>query len=305
MGLCRNCRHPVDIRKPMLAEKIGVKDLDKIHYPVVVSPKLDGIRCIVLNGKALTRTFHEQPNRYVRQWLEENMPDGIDGELMVRNAKFNEVTSGIMSEDGEPDFYYAVFDYVAGDTKKPFQERLKDLREVMMKNDPHIWIVPQVVVNNPEEMRQFFQTALKDGFEGAVFRDPNSPYKSGRSTLREGYMIKLKPWEDSEAEIIGYTPLYHNANEAGQDAFGRTKRSHMLEGMEEMPRLGNLIVRDLKSGVEFEVGSGFSAEQRERYWMSRDKLKGQIITYKFIPIGIKEKPRFPIWKGFRSKLDID
>jgi DNA ligase 1 len=60
------------------------KDLTGIKYPILASPKLDGIRCIMINGVAMSRTLKPIPNLYVQERLK-NLPNGLDGELIVGN----------------------------------------------------------------------------------------------------------------------------------------------------------------------------------------------------------------------------
>ena len=90
--------------KPMLAVKA---DMDQIVLPILVTPKRDGIRCLTVNGVAMSRSLKPIPNKFVREQLAGL--HGLDGELMLKGA-FNDVQSGIMTEDGEPDFMYHVFD---------------------------------------------------------------------------------------------------------------------------------------------------------------------------------------------------
>lgn len=79
------------ITKPMLASKCENPHL--LPFPVLATPKLDGIRCLKIGGKALTRSLKPISNRFVREWIEDNLPDGVDGELMLRNDTFSETTS--------------------------------------------------------------------------------------------------------------------------------------------------------------------------------------------------------------------
>ena len=51
------------------------------------------------------------------------------------------------------------------------------------------------------------------GFEGAMVRSLDGRYKNGRSTLREGLLLKVKPWKDSEAEILEVYEMMRNENE--------------------------------------------------------------------------------------------
>ena len=66
--------------------------------------------------------------------------------------------------------------------------------------------------------------------------------------------------------------------------------------------MGAITVRDLKTGVEFEIGSGFTAEQRLDFWAN--KYIGEIVKYSYFEVGAKDKPRFPTYLGFRSKDDM-
>ena len=61
--------------------------------------------------------------------------------------------------------------------------------------------------DNNEELIDYEQGAVEDGYEGVMLRDPSAPYKYGRSTVRKGYLLKLKRFEDSEAEVIDIVGL--------------------------------------------------------------------------------------------------
>ena len=80
---------------------------------------------------------------------------------------------------------------------------------------------------------------------------PDGPYKCGRSTVREGYLLKLKRFADGEAVILGCCEQMHNANAAQQDAFGRTKRSSHKDNKIGKATLG------AKDAPRFPVWLGF------------------------------------------------
>jgi DNA ligase-1 len=69
--------------------------------------------------------------------------------------------------------------------------------------------------------------------------------------------------------------------------------------------LGVLQVRDVKTGVEFGLGSGFKEVDRHEIWQNKDKFMGRLVTYKYQAVGVKDKPRIPIFKGFRDHADTD
>jgi DNA ligase-1 len=137
-----------------------------------------------------------------------------------------------------------------------------------------------------------------------MLRSYEGPYKQGRSTENEGYLVKVKRFEDSEAEILGAFEEMHNDNAKETNELGRTKRSTAQAGLIPSGVLGGFDVRDLKTGVEFSVGSGFTAEMKAEYWQARENLVGSIIKYKHFPSGGKDKPRHPIFLGMRSKEDM-
>src|SRR5262245_35069587 len=111
-------------------------DLSELRYPVLVSPKLDGVRAIRLGNRLVSRTLKDIPNKYVRNWCIEHLPEGLDGELLLRDwtAPFSDVSSAIMSIEGEPDFVFAAFDVLSLDPSdgrhfndEPFEDRFAKL----------------------------------------------------------------------------------------------------------------------------------------------------------------------------------
>lgn len=289
--------------KPMLAGK-APEDLSTLRYPVLVSPKLDGIRCIIRDGVAVSRTLKPIPNLFVQEELR-GLPHGLDGELMLADPKatFNEIQSAIMSRDGEPNFVFWVFDWSQTDPVE-FRIRLRDVQGRVAH--PRIATVSHNLVGELNTLMHFEAAYVEQGYEGAMIRDPEGPYKYGRSTTKEGYRLKLKRFEDAEAVVIGAVERMHNENDLEQDNLGHAKRSHAKAGMVPAGDLGALIVRT-PAGVEFEIGSGFTALQRVELWhrhtyagLGSGGLIGDQVTYKFQPHGVKDKPRCPVFKGFRS-----
>lgn len=290
----------MEIKRPMLSATID--DLSLFKFPKLASPKLDGFRCLKVNGKALSRSFKPIANVYTRETVE-TFPDGLDGELMLANpnATFNEISSAFRKYEGEPDFVFFVFDFVM---EAPFKERLAHLETVI--NNPRIKFVPHILVGSWEEVREFEEKCLAEGYEGVMLRDPEGPYKQGRATEKEGYLLKVKRFEDSEAEILDFKEQMHNTNEQEVNELGLSSRSSKKENMVPANTLGKFVVRDLYTGVEFDIGSGegLTDELRKEIWDNQDKYKTEIIKYKYQKIGTKDKPRIPIWLGFRDREDI-
>jgi DNA ligase-1 len=63
-------------------------------------------------------------------------------------------------------------------------------------------------------------------------------------------------------------------------------------------------VRDIETGVDFHIGTGFNDAQRKEIWESRGGWLGKIVKYKSFKVGVKEKPRHPVFLGVRMKEDM-
>lgn len=292
--------------KPMLAVNCD----GRIDYPAYASPKLDGIRCVIKDGVALSRSLKPIPNKFIQEWVAGNgFLNGLDGELIVGNPCDQNVmqttTSGVMSRDGAPDFTYHVFDYWSIPSEK-WEYRLNDILSAQVYGSlpDRCEVVPQVLVHNEEELLAYEKEVLAQGYEGVMLRSVDGLYKYGRSTLKEGYLLKLKRFADGEAEVIGVEELQHNHNQARVGELGQTVRSSEKAGMVGGNTLGALVVKDLETGVTFNIGTGFTSALREELWAKRESLVGQIVKYKHFPTGVVEAPRFPVFLGFRDRIDM-
>lgn len=279
-----------------------VESMESIKFPVLATRKLDGIRCLIMDGRAVSRNFKPIPNTYIQGMLSDGLPDRLDGELILEGKEFNEVASAVMSEDGEPDFRYYVFDYAPGALDQPYKERMLELEHLSLP----VWCVKllPVEISSLSVLMTYENKCVKEGFEGVMIRTPEGPYKCGRSTAREGYLQKIKRFTDSEAEILDFNEREHNDNEATTDELGRTKRSSHQENMVKMGTLGAFFVRDIKTGVEFKIGTGMDDALRQEVWDNRKKYSKLLVKYKFQAAGAKDLPRFPVFIGFRSKDDL-
>ena len=293
--------------KPLLAVDFG--SVENIKFPVLASPKLDGIRATVVPGQGLlSRSLKPIPNDYTRKLFSIPALEGVDGELIVGSAVgervFNRTTSGIMSKAGEPDVTFCVFDTLAPGPDIPFHQRLEHLR-AQTAYLPKVTVVLHQTIRSASELETFELAMLDEGFEGAMARDPNGRYKYGRSTLREGILLKVKRFDDLEAEVIGVEELMTNENEQVRDERGYAKRSTAKAGLVPTGTLGALICKAPQFAHEFNVGSGFTAAQRAELWRQREALVGELAVVKYQAVGSStDRPRLPIWKGWRSPLDL-
>ena len=165
--------------KPMLAAKY---QREHAAFPLLASPKLDGVRCLIVNGVAVGRSLKPIPNAHVQRifggWAG---IEGFDGELIVGepNASgcFQRTSSGVMSRDGEPAVTFHVFD-AWNLFDLPFTERIERVKQNVARTKFMVCeacvVVPQIEVSCDEEIDALAKEYVAAGYEGVMLRRPNS-----------------------------------------------------------------------------------------------------------------------------------
>lgn len=288
------------ITKPLLAGKF---DPNKAKFPYIATPKVDGIRFIMVNGVAVSRTFKPIRNSYIQTLLSTHLPDGVDGELTSGNT-FQDSTSAVMTIEGEPDFKVWVFDYVDPSSEDilPFYLRMLNVPPSLRKVPFSLEVLHGTTMGSMSELAEYERVCLEEGYEGVMLRDPHGTYKFGRSTVNDNILLKVKQFCDDEAVLIDVLEKMSNQNPEEKDAFGNVKRSASLEGMVGADTAGALLVRN-KNGLQFCIGSGLNDELRRQIWNHKSDYIGKLVKYKYFPQGVKELPRHPVFLGFRDPSD--
>ena len=269
----------------------------EIPYPCLASPKLDGIRGMIYQGRLVSRSLKDLPNLHLQEWARRYGAEmeGLDGELTLRNRPhdFNACQSAFMTHEGEPDFIFNVFDDRTNVTtgaraRKALMHRR--VQELMSVGHECLDWCPQYTLDTPELVRDFYTTVRAQGYEGLIIMHPDKPYKFGRSTLKQQISLKLKPCNDAEAVITGMYELMNNL-----DA-GNSKRKENLvpSGM-----MGGLLALT-PEGINIRVGGGFTHAQRTHMWENQNEYINKTFTYKFMET-FKDTgaPRGAIFKGLR------
>lgn len=284
--------------KPLLATKA---DYSKINYPVLATPKLDGIRCLMVGGVAMSRSMKPIPNDYVRKQLEGL--HGLDGELMV-NGDFNAVQSGIMKKTGEPDFTYHVFDDY--DSLSGYEQRVDNLSWDMadMPNRYPIKLLVPITINNEQELDAYMDKCMAEGYEGVMIRDPNGPYKFGRSTVKEGILLKIKRFHDDEGELIEITEKMTNMNALEEDELGYAKRASNKENLVPAGTAGSVTVK--WNGLTFKLGfgPGWNDEFKEELWFNKEEYMGRLAKFSYQELSKDGVPRFGKLLEIRHEDDL-
>lgn len=323
--------------KPMLATKPDPAEVDtvlaKLPHPALYSPKLDGIRATVQNGKLYSRALKLIPNKAMQAlWGREDL-DGLDGEIIVGSPTaedcFNRTTSVVMARDKTAEgAVFNVFDVY--DDHDPFKERLFDAGVIVDSAcfAQTIKVLRHRMCKNLAQVQEFETICLDAGYEGIMRRDPNGLYKQGRSTLKEGGLVAVKRFVDAEAVVLSVYEQQENTNEKTVNELGRSKRSShkagkvgkgVLGGFTVMPasmylplseRDKKLFMANVTSGLRhpeaFNIGTGVGLTDavRAELWAKRKNLPGKIVKFRYQKIGTMAAPRLPIFLGFRDKGDM-
>lgn len=139
-------------------------------------------------------------------------------------------------------------DFKSAKENSTFEDELLFLREVIESENDRCFLHRQSKLPNDEASARetadvCVSNVLDKGGEGLIIRDPSSIW----TPKRHKGLLKFKPFEDAEAEVIGYI--------CGKEG----KQGNVLG------KIGALVVRttSLKNNVEFEIGSGLTFEDRE------------------------------------------
>jgi len=266
---------------------------------VGVEPKLDGIRCfaIVESGKALLyarsgkliRNFDETIGKELSQ-----LGDGCyDGEIMgedfialMRQAYRKESVDVSNS-------YLALFDFLPLEEWKSreavmsCETRYEELNLQLscwglrsLKNEffqsyrwKYLKVVPRYTTTAVyAEIKSLHDEFVLDGFEGAMIKDLDAPYKFARGTE----VMKLKAFHDADLQV-----------KALQEGTGK-----------HSGKLGSVLVS--YNGVDVQVGSGFSDNLREVIWDKPADFIGRTIEVRYQEVTPDGSLRFPTFVCFRN-----
>ncbi len=288
--------------------EILAKDMAAVKWPMLISKKIDGIRGWNPHGTGLlSRTLKTIPNRHVQAHFGTTNLRGLDGEL-VHGTPYEDdsgitvmqkAQSATSTYNGPEDVDLHVFDWYDEGTYT-FEDRYKFLQD-MWSGHPRIHIVEQQLVHGWEEAEARLAEFLEEKFEGAILASPRDHYVLGRPTLSKSIRVKLKVWDDGEAEIIGFVESRENQNEATIDERGYTKRSGHKANKVGKDTLGALWCRSPRWSEPFKIGTGigFNDALKQEIWDNQEKYLGATVTFKFNNLRTFKKPSLPSFRAIR------
>lgn len=304
---------------------------EKIKFPCIVQPKIDGVHSLNRHGKCVGRSLKPHDNLYTTERFSKQEYHGfcgekIDADLGATHPDLCRITSGNLRRiEGEPNITWVLFDYVTEETKNlGYVQRMNALEDYTdsfnfdAPSNESILIIESTEVNSMEELLELENQYLDMGYEGIIIRDPNAPYKYGRCGKTFMGCWRVKRYIEEEILVDKINEGQHNANEAKTNELGRTERSTHQENMQPNGLLGNMEGTTLKDildpqsgkllipkGESVTVSPGeMDHKMRKYYWDNPSEIVGHVIKFKMFPKGVKDKPRFPTYVSHRNSNDI-
>jgi len=231
-----------------------------------VSEKLDGVRAR-WNGKQLISRGGKifiAPAWFVQDFP--NMP--LDGELWMGRGHYQDVVSVVRKQNPDESWKnvkFMVFDLPGHGGI--FTERVGAMRH--LATTPYLKVIEQFRLDSNKVLMENLDDLVRHGGEGLVLHRLNALYHSGRSDD----LLKLKPFEDAEAIVIGHKP-------------GKGKNTGSM---------GAIKVR-MDNGKTFLIGSGFTQLQRKN-----PPPIGSLVSYRYQGFTQAGIPRFAVFMRERNE----
>lgn len=301
--------------KPMLAiNSTNVKIQPTSRY---VSEKLNGIRCLFFGGVAYSRTLKPLPNKKLQRlaMIYAKVLEGADGEIIAGDNIYaidvlQRSNSFCMKADNDDEFCVYLFDRYVPDM--PWINRYIDICN-KVKGVPNVKVLEHYFVREQDsyqltdvpwvDLDLFEQSVLEKGGEGCIVRCTYGQYKLGRSASKNPELQKVKRFDDSEFKVVGYEQFETNQNELERDERGYAKRSTSKDGKVLVEQLGSLVCV-LPDGRTFNVGSGFTLQQRKDLWENRGMLVGKLAKVQYFGYSPDGIPLLPVFLDFRAEIDV-
>jgi DNA ligase-1 len=260
---------------PVIALEKPELMLAKIFHPYVdvtkywVSEKLDGVRARWDGDKLVSRggSIFNPPD-----WFVQGFPDELlDGELWIARGEYQQTVSIVrkkIAHEGWRKVKFMAFDLPLHSGN--FSSRVSTMRQLKQSiKSPYFNFIRQYRVTSKKQLMQNLRKIIEWGGEGLMLHHQQSLYQSGRSND----LLKLKPYQDAEAVVIGYRP--------GKGQFSG--------------KMGAIKVK-IDNGRKFYIGSGFSHKEREN-----PPVINSVVTFRYQGFTNKGIPRFAVFLRVRDE----
>ena len=286
--------------KPTLAATLPPDaDLTELPYPLLASPKIDGVRALVQRGVLVSRKGRPIANTNAQKRFGRPSYKGLDGELTAGppwgKDVFNKTVRVTQRRDADGSgLIFNVFDWVgAHGLDQGLKTRQAGLKE-FYDGYKDVHLVRQTLIRDAAALLRYEAKQLAKGYEGVMLRRADAgPYLQKRSTLREFSLVKLKRMEHGMATLLRCFPLRHNDNTEKTATGWRTTAKAGIR--EDKQLVGSVEMVDDRTGAVFTVNVATAELRAWPGWRGHDVWRGKRVRYKYQPVGTlgDGAPRFP------------
>lgn len=254
---------------------------------VISMPKLNGLRCMyVPNRGFFSRDGLRWDDSVLAHIVMPETPYPIDGELYCHGMPLQNISKAVAVTRQSPGAEAHKITFFAFDLIKPRTNAITRMWELMEIYEVHrdkidnTKTVSSVVCKTRIDVDKCYEQYIILNFEGqmlkSVFGDYVSQGEKERATLN---LQKRKAFLDAEFECVGFT-------------LGEGRCAGKLGALEFIT----------PKGVRFEVGTGFTDEDRELFIHPTFNPKGQKATIKYLNLTEDGKPfnaSFVAWRSVK------
>lgn len=249
-----------EMYRPMLAQTY---EKDKIGYPLLFQPKLNGVRCIVERDEKYRLTFTSRGGKkyttldHLIPDLLQLLPIGVpfDGEVYKHGWPLQRISSAIKKKNEDTlGLQYIIYDMV--ETENTAKDRLIYLINSglpLFNEDTPVSYLGHMILNNEEELDFWHKTVISVGYEGSILRDMKGLYEINK---RSKNLLKKKDFKDEEFKIVDYK----------SDVHGRIIFVCEIE----------------KEGLRFDPVPSWPHKEREEAYKNGDQYIGKMLTVRYL-----------------------
>ena len=248
-----------------------------------ISRKYDGIRCIVKVESGKVTAYSRNGNRLpalapleelVHSYCSVNDSFVLDGEVCAIGEDGNENFTEAVSQAKRKSvlmkkFRYYVFDmltsdeFESGESKRFLEERLQSAGQFVDKvSNPEKLRLVQHTKYTEDEFKRQQDYASEHNWEGLMLR-MNTTYKGKRSND----ILKVKKFFTEEYTVLDYET-------------GPMRIIDPSSGLETMIMTLKSVVIEHKNN-RVNVGSGFSLNERQSYYINPKQIVGKVISVRY------------------------
>ena len=236
----------------------------------LMSEKMDGVRAYWDGQKLISRggVVFAAPT-----WFTEGFPPfAVGGEWWSKRGGFSKIVSVVKKQEpheGWKEIAFYAFD-VPLESGGLVQRLVKLEYYLKLNQADYLHIAKQVTCKDNDDLQRFLSEVEQGGGEGVVVRNPDAKYVA----KRDPNALKVKRFYDAECVVTALHP--------GEGKYKKV--------------LGSLTCQN-DEGVRFDIGSGFSDEERKN-----PPAIGTKITYKYKETTSNQKPRFPVYVRIKEEI---